>query len=223
MKKKIKDQSFMMTKNRNQFNPVRNISKKFLPLCAILFVLIFSSFNNVNVPKTASPNSKNEVKNETRKMKKEIRQERRMIKSVEDIPTQTMSLFGQEFPKAQNVRWTFDAGFYEADFTSGNLKRMAFYDYDNNLVGTGKYVTYNNLPKGSLEQMDKYLKDYGIEKIIYYDDNELNASNVNPLDMDGSVLDRDDYYALMKERRSGKEIILQITAEGEVSLFRELE
>ncbi len=71
--------------------------------------------------------------------------------------------------------------------------------------------------------MDNYLKDYGIEKIIYYDDNELNASNVNPLDLDGSVLDRDDYYALMKERRSGKEIILQITAEGEVSLFRELE
>ncbi len=100
----------MMTKNRNQFNPVRNISKKFLPLCAILFVLIFSSFNNVNVPKTASPNSKNEVKNETRKMKKEIRQERRMIKSVEDIPTQTMSLFGQEFPKAQNVRWTSSKG-----------------------------------------------------------------------------------------------------------------
>ena len=155
----------------------------------------------------------------TKKHKKAEREERRMIRQVEDISSATMNLFAKEFPNAHHVSWTATDGFAEADFTNHGSKGVAFYDYDNGLVGTGKYISYEDLPAKSFAQIDKHYKDYTPEQVIYYDDNELNENNANVF---GATLDKDSYYALMQNKDSHKEIVLQISQEGNVLFFSKL-
>lgn len=216
MKKIINSQLFLLTKKTNIPGITRSILKKFLPFGVLLFGLIISSFLNPIAHKKNYSNEKAK-ENETSKMvKRENREENRMIRALESISPETMSLMARQFPNAKNVSWTITAGFAEADFTSGGSNRMAFYDFDNKLVGTGKYISYKDLPAESFKKIDRYFKDYTPEKVIYYDDNELNE---NDLSLFGTTLDRDGYYALMKDNNSNKKIVLQISPEGEVTFL----
>lgn len=227
MKKIIKYQSpsLMQNDKKGPYTIMANDYKKtgykiFLLISMLFFGMYYSSFGNTPLTKGFLPIEKSGPNSTSvRSHKKSAREEKRMIRQVEDISSTTMNLFAQEFPKAHHVSWTSTAGFAEADFTCRGSKRLAFYDYDNGLVGTGKYISYKDLPVKSFAQIDKSYKDYTPEQVIYYDDNELNENNANVF---GATVNADSYYALMKNNNTAKEIVLQITPDGEVMFFSNL-
>ena len=125
-----------------------------------------------------------------------------------------MSLFAIDFPKAKNVSWMSTDGYTEADYNMGKSQMMAFFDFDNKLMGTAKYVDYNTLPAVALKDIAKHFKGFVAKKVLFYHDNEANDTN---LGMFNQYLDQDAYYALMY--RGNKEIVLQILPDGEVAYF----
>ncbi|MEO9022039.1 MAG: hypothetical protein ABI237_00090 [Ginsengibacter sp.] len=188
-----------------------------MPGILLFFTVLFSSFVKTPVHKENTTYEKGKTSVSSKMLRREERQEKRKIKAVEDISWGTMNLFAEEFPKAQNVKWTSVKGFAEADFKSGSSSMVAFYDFENKLVGTGKYVSYNQLPHDAIKSIEKDFKNYKPEKIIYYDDNGLNENDITFF---GNTIGEDDYYALMKDRNDPeKEMVLQITPRGEVFYF----
>lgn len=211
MKKKINSQYFLLTSfasRKFQLNKESRSQiiflKKFLSLGTLIFLLAISCF--------ASPSTNNLTLNKRNG-------EKIIIKPVEGISILTKDQFEINFPKAANVRWTTIPGFSEADFTLGKSKMAAFYDFNNGLVGTGKYISYKELPAKGIENINRYFSNYSPEIVMYYNDNEQNENNMN---LFGIFLDKNAYYALMKENNSNKEIVVQITLDGNASYFSDV-
>jgi len=151
--------------------------------------------------------------------KKEMRKEKRQIKR--DIWLHTPNIvteeqFNYDFPKATDVSWTRSV-FEEAAFTDGNIHKIAYYDVDNNLVGTTSYVDYSVLPAKAQRYISKKYKGYMIDKVILFDDNEANQTDMSLFD--NSFEDEDTYFPVLS--KDSKQVILKVTTEGNVSFFRD--
>jgi hypothetical protein len=213
MKKNINGQYYLLKiflnskyqeNKKNDF--VINLFKKMMFMATLVFVFAIRSFAGPMTNKPASNNVNSRV----------IKNAKRMLKSEEAIPVLTKDQFKIDFPKATQVKWTTFDEFYEANFISGTSKMSTFFDYNDTMVGTGKYISFNKLPAKGIESVNKFFKDYSPEVVMYYDDNELNPNDLYHF---GVPLDKDAYYALMKDNNSNKEIVVQITLDGEASYF----
>lgn len=219
MKKEINFQSFSskvittQTANINRTidSVLKYASKIILSLSILVFAFSISSFAGTPLLKKRSAKTKNITNEKT--IKREDK-ERRKEKDALEVSSAVMNSFYNQFPDAEIVKWSKIEGYAVADFISGNSARMAFFDYNNQLVGTGKYISYNRLPKNSIMEIHKNYNNYAPDSVIQYDDNELNDNDLN---LFGVTLDSDGYYALMKNKSNGKEIVLQITPQGDVS------
>lgn len=166
---------------------------------------------------TTSVKNHRDISDKFREEKREVREEKRSVRAVEDIPYKTKDLFATNFAKAQDVSWSSPEDFDEADFTLKNSKMMAFYDLNSELIGTGKYISFNDLPKKAIAEIQKRYKNYLPEKVMFFDDNEANTANIN---MFGRDITEDSYFALMKE--GSKKIVLQVLKNGNVVFFSNL-
>lgn len=201
---------------------IKNIIYKIFLLGIMLFGFTGFSLAQNTTFKNASYKKdllkeKREISSKLRTEKKQLHEVKSIINEISNIPASTVETFKMSFPKAKNVSWLQTDGFIEADYTLNKSQMVTFYDFDNKLIGTGKYVSYKSLPSRSLENIAKYYKKYTPEKVMYYDDNEQNINNMNFF---GNDVGQDDYYALMRNKKNiNNEIVLQITPDGDVSFF----
>jgi len=155
-----------------------------------------------------------------REAKKQQRKEKRELKREEwlhaaDIATRDQ--FDYDFPNAKDVIWTRSV-FTEASFTDGDIQKIAYYDTENNLVGTTRYVDYSVLPAKAQRYISKKYKGYRIDKVILFDDNEANDTDM--FLFNASFEDEDSYFPVLS--KDSKQVILKVTTDGNVSFFREL-
>ena len=54
----------------------------------------------------------------------------------------------------------------------------AFYDYNNELIGTTTPVSYADLPAIARKYIEKHLSNYTTQSVILFDDNEYNQSDM---------------------------------------------
>lgn len=225
-------QSFVITKKdsfKSQSHPPinfrdKNIFYKTFLLGILLFGFAGFSFAQTAVnkkilfkEKKALLNEKREISEKLRTDKKDLREVKSIINEIANIPSNTVEKFKLHYPKAKNVSWLQTDGFIEADYTLHKSRMVTFYDFNNNQIGTGKYVSYKSLPAKSRGYIAKNYKEYTPEKAMYYDDNR---QNLNDMNFFGNTLDHNDYYLLLKNNKDDKnEIVLQITRDGEVSYF----
>ena len=200
--------------NRTIDSVLKYASKIVLSLSILVFAFSISSFSNAPLLKKRSAKTKNITNEKT--IKREDKK-RRKEKDALEVSSAVMNSFYSQFPNAEIVNWSKIKGYAVADFYSGNSERMAFFDFNNQLVGTGKYISFNRLPKNSIKEIKKNYNNYASDSVIQYNDNELNDNDLN---LFGITLDSDGYYALMKDKSNGKEIVLQITPQGDVSFAR---
>lgn len=200
--------------NRTIDSVLKYASKIILSLSILVFAFSISSFSNAPLLKKRSAKTKNITNEKT--IKREDKK-RRKEKDALEVSSAVMNSFYSQFPNAEIVNWSKIKGYAVADFYSGNSERMAFFDFNNQLVGTGKYISFNRLPKNSIKEIKKNYNNYASDSVIQYNDNELNDNDLN---LFGITLDSDGYYALMKDKSNGKEIVLQITPQGGVSFAR---
>lgn len=179
-------------------------------LIALFFTLSFGS--------QAQGMSNNDLGTKFRQTKKEVRQQKDQLKALDNIPEATFTQFKSDFPNAKNATWSvIEDGKTEVDFTHQNHSKMAFYGDDSKLIGTGYYVSYNQIPNSGREKIAREYKGYTPVKSMFFDDDETNSLNMTFL---GFPVVKDSYFTELKN--NNKQIVVQIDTDGEVSYLTEV-
>lgn len=157
----------------------------------------------------------NKSDKESRKqLRKERREERKEV-WLHSVNTGTEAQFYRDFPQAKNVSWT-EGAFAEATFDDGAITKTAYYDLDDDLVGTTNMVDYLTLPNNARKEIEEKYPGYNVERVILFDDNEFNDTDMYLFNH--AFDDEDTYFAVIGN--DTKEVILKITLDGFVSFFK---
>lgn len=154
------------------------------------------------------------------KLSKAQKEENRTIRK-EKVATEpnytTAQHFLTDFPGATNVSWKIN-GFEEAQFTMNGKEMKAFYDYNNELVGTTSNANYFDMPEIARKYIEKHYKDYTTQQVILFDDNEYNDTDM--MLYGNQFEDEDNYFVELSN--NNKKIVLQVNMEGLVTFFKDL-
>ncbi|MDF2192429.1 hypothetical protein [Paraflavitalea sp. CAU 1676] len=158
---------------------------------------------------------------ETRKEKREEKREaRRELRKLEGpaVSYQSKEQFAIDFGVLPDVTWSRTKYFDEATFEKDGQTTTAYYDIMNNLVGTTAVKTFSDVPVAGQHYIQKKYKDYTIEKVILFDDNEANETDMllfgEPFD------DADNYFVELQ--KDNKQIIVRVDSSGSVFYFTTL-
>jgi hypothetical protein len=150
-------------------------------------------------------------------IKKEKKEERKALRKLEgqEPSYQSREQFAQDFDQVSNVEWKRTRFFDEATFTKDEKTMTAFYDYENKLVGTTEVKAFTDLPASAQKTINKKYKDYSVQKVIMFDDNEDNDTDM--LLYGHQFDDADNYFVELQQ--GNKAIIVQVDMIGDVSFF----
>ena len=94
----------------------------------------------------------------------------------------------------------------------------AYYDYNNELVGTSCFKTFADIPGNAQRKIRKEYGQYSIGAVVYFKDNEFNDSDMvlwnTPFES------ADEYFVELQKPHQN--IIVQVNTEGNVSFFKQL-
>jgi hypothetical protein len=160
-----------------------------------------------------------------RKERKEARIERKEARKGQHIDRRaenrdavsnlTKSNFVVDFKDPQNVHFERTKYFDEVSFMSGNKQLKAYYDVDNQLVGTTQEKSFADLPGNAQNEITKKYADYTVARVIQFDDNDIN--NTDMILYGVSFEDANNYFAELKNE--SKAIVLKIDKAGDVTFF----
>lgn len=153
-------------------------------------------------------------KKELNKEKKEVRKQERAIRNSE-ASYQTKQQFASDFPGATNIAYSRNSNMDEVWFTQNGVKYKAFYDADAKLVGTTTPKKVSDLPAVAMKEIEKKYNGYNIDKVILFDDNESNDSDMMLYGQ--QFADADNYFVELS--KDSKKIVLQVNMVGEVFYF----
>jgi hypothetical protein len=189
------------------FNLKLKAMKKILLTTAVI-TLFFTSVKAGTIGHNADKETR-------RQLRKEKREERREM-WLHSVNRATENQFYSDFPNAKDVSWT-EGAFAEATFQDGDVFKTAFYDMDNELVGTTTNVDYSALPDRAKLYIEKKYPGYTIDKVILFDDNEANDTDMYLFN--SRFEDEDTYFPLLSN--GSKQLLLKVTTEGNVSFFQD--
>ncbi|MBI3720137.1 MAG: hypothetical protein HY252_16275 [Sphingobacteriales bacterium] len=188
--------------------------KNVMAATAALFLLV-----NVNAADITANRFKKESASHspiTNHLKKELRKQFREEKRNE-INDLSKLHFEQDFSNAKAV-WNKSPNYDEAVFMQDGNEVTAYYDGTTELVGTTMVKSFNDLPLAAKEYLEKHYSDYTKDEVIFFDDNELNETNMNLYDT--PFEDEDNYFVELS--KGDKKIILRVNMEGQVSFFKNI-
>ena len=198
-----------------------------------LFLLIAASFvigaavnaqTNPAALKRETASLKKDISHDKRKEKKidkATREERKALRKLEgsEVSYQSKQAFAGDFGNIKPLSSERLENFDEFTFTTKKaITKSAYYDPDSKLVGTVENKTFADLPKQGQEYIHKHYSDYTPGDVIFFDDNELNETDMILYGL--QFEDKDSYFIEMK--KPGKKIVLQVLKDGDVSYFTQL-
>lgn len=148
---------------------------------------------------------------------KEIRKEARELRRME-VSYSTREGFARDFPDATNVAFQKGQGMDEVRFTENNVDFTAFYDEQGELIGTTTEKKFDEIPLAAQKSIYKHYPEYLVNKVIMFDDNEYNDSDMTLYEQEFE--DQDNYFVELS--KPGKTIILMVNMEGNVTFFHNL-
>jgi hypothetical protein len=152
-------------------------------------------------------------KKEAKAEKKEAKKELRKMQG-NDVSVMAKDHLYQDFGKVESS-WKRTSYFDEASFVLDGKAMTAYYDNDAELVGTTSASDFNAIPESARNSIKKHYQDYSIDKVILFDDNEANASDM--VIYGSAISDEDNYFVeLTKDQKT---IVLKVNMEGAVSFF----
>ncbi|WP_321426323.1 hypothetical protein [uncultured Bacteroides sp.] len=161
-----------------------------------------------------------QTKKELKVEKKELSNERKELRKLEkgDVNYQSKEQFYRDFGNLLNVQWKRSDYFDEAMFTKDGQKMTAFYDINSNLVGTTSQKTFEDLPARAQKEIKAKYKDYIVDLVLFFEDNEANDTDI--LLYGARFSDVDNYFVELL--KGNEKIVLQINLEGDVYYFKKL-
>ncbi len=146
------------------------------------------------------------------------RKERQELRRLEgnDVGYQTKTAFYQDFGDVPITSMKRQDNFDEITFKKkdGHFY-TAFYDVDSKLVGTTTQKKFTNLPRKAQRYIRKKYAGYKVRDVLFYDDNELNTTNMILYNMQFD--DPDSYF--VEIGKGNKEIVLHVDQAGNVLYF----
>jgi hypothetical protein len=191
--------------------------KKLFVLLAATFVLA-SAINAQPSYEFVKNNiaSLNSLESGIKKEKLEVRKELKKLEG-NDASDLSKEQFYSDFGSFPETQWKRTANYDEASFIKEGQVLNAFYDADSKLVGTASDITFADLPSKAQKFINEKYKDYSVEDVLLYHDNELDDDmalyNV-PLD------DENRYFVELK--KEDKEIVFQVHIDGAISFYTQL-
>jgi hypothetical protein len=182
--------------------------KKIIPVTAIVFALVATT--TVMAQTTAGAKDAQSVslsKQAVIKMEHESRKT--------DIRFQSRQQFNVDFPSATDIIFWQSNGIDVISFTQNKIQCKAYYDADSKLIGTVTPKTIADIPANALAHIRKNYKDFSIDKVIFFDDNEFNESDI--ILYGQTFNDADNYFAELS--KGGKKFVVKIAKDGAVSFF----
>lgn len=176
--------------------------KKIL-LAGIITILSTATFTAMAQTTAALQSNKKEIK----------KQERELRKS--EVSYQTKQQFAADFRGATNIAYSRNSNIDEVWFTQNGINYKAFYDADAKLIGTTTPKTISDIPAVAQKEIQKRYADYKIDKVVLFDDNENNDSDMMLYGQ--QFADADNYFVELS--KSDKKIVLQVNMSGEVFYF----
>ena len=163
----------------------------------------------------------NETKKELKVEKKELKTEKDAQKKLDgdDVSYQSKEHFMLDFGNVPDVKWERDGIFDRATFTKDGKEMRAYYDFEAGLVGTTHHVTFADIPEKGQSKIEKDYKDYDVQAVIFYNDNEVNDSDMI---LYGTQFAHEDNY-FVEMAKDNKMIILRVNPSGEVFYFMDPE
>lgn len=160
------------------------------------------------------------VKEEIKETKRELKTEKEALRKLEgtDVSVLSKDNFYADFGDVPDVIWKKDGLYDVAEFTKDGKILKAFYDFDSNLVGTTHYVTFAEVPESGQQEIKKEYEDYEIGPVVFFDDNEVNETDMLLYGM--QFADEDNYFVELT--KGTEKIVLQVNGHGEVFFFKEL-
>ncbi|HVZ26830.1 MAG TPA: hypothetical protein VG842_12280 [Sediminibacterium sp.] len=129
----------------------------------------------------------------------------------------TEDAFYRDFGNLPVIAWDQVGAFTKASFLQNGQTISAYYDRNNELIGTTTAKRFRDLPEKARMQIREKYADYTVKNIIYFDENEANG---------GSFLlynqpeDQDNYFVELS--KPGHNIVLQVGLTGHVSYFADM-
>jgi hypothetical protein len=160
-------------------------------------------------------------KGNTKETKKEMKSDRIALKKLSGNTVNIVATnsFNTDFNGATNVQSKRVETFDEFSFTSKDGQKMkAYYDSDGILVGTTQLMTFTDLPISGQKEIKAKYKDYSVGKVVFYDDNEANSTDMILYGVQFD--DADNYFVELS--KGTKTIVLQVNTNGNIFLFKEL-
>jgi hypothetical protein len=172
---------------------------------------------------TSESTVKNEIASINRQeylIKKEKHEDKKELRKLRDneVGYYTKQQFFSDFGNLPVIQWERTETFDKATFINNNQVMTAYYDITSKLVGTTSHKTFDELPANAQKYIDKKYPGYDKQEVIFFDDNELNDTDMI---LYGNLFDdADNYFVDLK--KDDKEIVLQVTMGGMVSFFKQL-
>lgn len=182
------------------------MKKIFLSVCAVLLTgMVFAN------------KAARESKKEARKEKREMRMQKREIMNGV-VSYRTEEQFAIDFPEATDMIFERSQNFEEAEFTLNGQRLRAYYDINNELIGTTSIASYSELPVSAQKEIDKFYKDYEVKEILFFHDNQFNDSDI--IIYGTSFDDADNWFVLLQ--KDTKKIIVKVSPSGIVSYYTQM-
>jgi hypothetical protein len=153
-------------------------------------------------------------------IKTEKRNERKKLAAIKGntISSLLKDQFYRDFGNVPVTQWEQSVNFDEVTFIKDYQVFTAFYDDKTKLIGTSSEKTFADLPAKAQKYITEKYKDYTTGDVIFFDDNELNETDMilynQPFD------DADNYFVELA--KDNKKIVMEVNMQGGVSYFTRL-
>jgi hypothetical protein len=137
------------------------------------------------------------------------------------VSESTKNQFAADFTNASNISFEKAKDFDKVNFNRDGSQATAYYDHNNQLVGTTVRESFHDLPAIAQNKiLDKY-KDYTVKEVLEFKANSDNTSyydNYTYMTLYGNSFDKsNNYFVELKSDHNA--IVLEVDLSGEVSYF----
>jgi hypothetical protein len=120
---------------------------------------------------------------------------------ITKVNFQTLQNFKNTFVDAEDVQWSVRNDYAKASFIDDGDKMEAYFDLSGDLIGTSRAITTQVLPKAARKHINKKYSDYTWKEVIEF-----------------KGKDSEHYFVSLNNNKEN--VILQISKEGDVSVFK---
>jgi len=130
-----------------------------------------------------------------------------IITGEEKVTYTALNQFAADFKNAKNVVWTVTSTVQKVAFTIEGVHVTAFYDTFGNYMAITQQVEFKDIPEAAQTTISTKYKGYDVAQVIIYrNDGAEPAVSVT------------SYFVDLK--KAGSEVIVQVTPDEKVSLFK---